>query len=170
MNLENVYLNVIKERFNGIKRLGDDTIDQLTEDDIHWTLNEASNSIAVLAKHISGNMISRSTNFLTTDGEKPNRKRDSEFEEDSLTKHEMIAVWEKGWSILFETLEELEGEHLLRDVYIRGKRTIVLEALERQLTHYASHIGQIVYIGKQLKNNTWVNLSIPKRQSEEYFE
>lgn len=169
MNIGNEYLKIVQERFESVKDLGDKTISQLAEKDIHWKLNEASNSIAIIAKHLSGNMISRWTDFLTTDGEKSSRNRDQEFEEDITSKQEMIINWEKGWDTLFDALNSLENQDLLKNVTIRGERHTVLEAIERQMAHYAYHVGQIVYVGKQLKDESWKTLSIPKGKSEEYL-
>ena len=115
-------------------------------------------------------MISRWTNFLHSDGEKPYRKRDQEFENDISSKSEMMKVWEKGWNILFDTLNQLKAQDLIKDVYIRGERHSVIESIERQLAHYAYHIGQLVFIGKQVKNEGWESLSIPKGKSEEYLQ
>lgn len=162
MTLENEYLKVVLERFRSVKDLGDKTISQLSEDDIHWNLNEASNSVAVIAKHLGGNMMSRWSDFLTSDGEKPYRNRDQEFEDDISSKRELITVWEKGWNTLFDTLSGLEDQDLLKRINIRGESHTVLEAIERQMAHYAYHIGQIVYIGKQLKDENWESPSIPK--------
>lgn len=170
MNLGNEYLRVVQERFEGVKSLGDKTISQLSEEDIHWKLNESSNSIAIITKHLSGNMISRWSDFLTSDGEKFSRKRDQEFEDDKSTKREMITIWDKGWNTLLNTLNGLENQDLLKNITIRGEKHTVLEAIERQLTHYAYHVGQIVYIGKQLKDENWEILSIPKGKSEEYLK
>lgn len=170
MDLGNEYLKIIKERFESVKDLGDKTISQLSEKDIHWKLNEASNSIAIIAKHLSGNMISRWSNFLTTDGEKDSRNRDQEFEDDISSKQEMITIWEKGWNTLLDTLNGLENQDLLKNITIRGENHTVLEAIERQMAHYSYHVGQIVYIGKQLKDESWETLSIPKGKSEEYLQ
>ncbi|ALX50669.1 DUF1572 domain-containing protein [Lentibacillus amyloliquefaciens] len=170
MNLGNEYLKVVQERFKSVKDLGDKTINQLSEDDIHWHLNGASNSVAVIAKHLSGNMVSRWSNFLNSDGEKSYRNRDQEFENDIPSKQELIAVWEKGWNTLFETLNGLEDQDMIKTVYIRGEGHTVLEAIERQMAHYAYHVGQIVYIGKQIKDENWETLSIPKGKSEEYLQ
>lgn len=170
MNIGNEYLKVVQGRFRGVKELGDRTIQQLSEDDIHWALNETSNSIAIIVKHLSGNMISRWTDFLTTDGEKPNRNRDQEFIDNISSKKEMISIWEEGWNVLFDALSELKEEDLLKNINIRGESHSVIDAIERQMAHYAYHIGQIVYIGKQIKNNNWKTLSIPKGQSEEYLQ
>lgn len=170
MDLGNEYLKIVRERFESVKDLGDKTINQLSEKDIHWKLNKASNSIAIIAKHLSGNMISRWSDFLTTDGEKSFRNRDQEFEDDVSSKQEMITIWEKGWKTLLDTLNGLENQDLLKNITIRGERHTVLEAIERQMAHYSYHVGQIVYIGKQLKDESWETLSIPKGKSEEYLQ
>ena len=170
MSLGNEYLKVVQERFTSVKSLGEKTISQLSEDDIYWSFNEASNSVAVIVKHVSGNMVSRWSDFLTTDGEKPNRNRDQEFEAERLSKQELMTTWEKGWNTLFEALNELCDQDLLKNIYIRGERHTVLDAIERQMAHYAYHIGQIVFIGKQLKGDAWESLSIPKGNSEQYLQ
>ncbi|WP_144463593.1 DUF1572 family protein [Siminovitchia fortis] len=170
MRIEAEYLRVIKERFKSVKTLGDKTIEQLSEDDIHWKPNKESNSIAVIIKHLSGNMISRWTHFLHSDGEKPYRDRDQEFLDNVSSKAELREISERGWSTLFETLDRLSEKDLLKNVYIRGESHSVIEAIERQLAHYAYHIGQIVYIGKQIKGENWEILSIPKGKSEDYLQ
>lgn len=170
MSVGTEYLRVISERFKNIKSLGDRTFEQLSEEDIHWSMNEDSNSVAVIVKHLSGNMISRWTDFLDSDGEKPYRKREQEFENDITSKKDMIEILEKGWSILFKTLYSLKESDLMKDVYIRGEKHSVIDAIERQLAHYSYHIGQIVYIGKQLKGENWDSLSIPRGKSEEYLQ
>lgn len=170
MSLGKEYLKVVQERFESVKNLGDKTISQLSEKDIHWKLNETSNSITAIAKHLSGNMVSRWSDFLTSDGEKPSRNRDQEFEDDIFSKQEMITIWNKGWGTLFDTLNGLESQDLLKTVTIRGERHTVLGAIERQMAHYAYHVGQIVFIGKQLKDESWKTLSIPKGESEQYLQ
>jgi len=170
MSIETEYLRIVIERFKNVKSLGDRTIEQLAEDDIHWKLNEDSNSIAVIAKHLSGNMISRWTDFLHSDGEKPYRNREQEFANDISSKNEMIEISEKGWNTLFETLKSLKETDLLKNVYIRGESHLVIDAIERQLAHYSYHIGQIVHIGKQIKGEAWESLSIPKGKSEDYLQ
>lgn len=166
----NAYLKVVLERFKSVKDLGDKTINQLSNDEIHWKLNEASNSIAIIVKHMSGNMISRWSDFLTSDGEKPNRNRDAEFVDDLSSKQELLTIWDKGWNALFDTLNGLDSQDLLAEVSIRGESHMVLEAIERQVAHYAYHVGQIVYIGKQVKDDNWQTLSIPKGKSEEHLQ
>jgi len=170
MSLGNEYLKVVQERFTSVKSLGEKTISQLSEDDIHWRFNEASNSVAVIVKHVSGNMVSRWSDFLTTDGEKSNRNREQEFEDNISSKQELMTIWEKGWNALFEALNELNDQDLLKTIYIRGERHTVLDAIERQMAHYAYHVGQIVFIGKQLKGDAWESLSIPKGNSEQYLQ
>ncbi|WP_152655643.1 DUF1572 family protein [Oceanobacillus sp. CFH 90083] len=170
MRMEEEYLKIVQKRFQSVKELGDKTINQLADKHIHWCLNEASNSIAVIIKHLSGNMISRWTDFLTSDGEKPARNRDLEFEDTIGSIQELREVWEEGWSVLFQALHELEGEDLLKNILIRSEGHLVIDAIERQLAHYAYHIGQIVYIGKQIKGEDWETLSIPKGKSAAYLE
>lgn len=161
MELGKVYLEVVIERFTNVKDLADKTIEQLTEKDINWRLNESSNSIAVIAKHVSGNMVSRWTDFLTSDGEKSTRNRIQEFSKEQMSKEKMIEIWEKGWHTLFNTLKTLKSTDLLKTITIREENHVVIEAIERQMAHYASHVGQIVYIGKQIKGGEWETLSIP---------
>jgi hypothetical protein len=170
MNLGTEYLKIVQERFQSVKGLGDKTIMRLDEEDLHWSLNETSNSIAVIINHLSGNMISRWTDFLTSDGEKPNRNREQEFEDHIFSKQELIETWEKGWNALIVTLSELREEDLLKNIRIRGERHTVIEAIERQMSHYSYHVGQIIYIGKQLKGENWESLSIPKGKSEEFLQ
>ena len=170
MDIGNEYLKVIKERFKRVKDLADKTISQLSEEDLHWKVNEASNSIAIIVKHVSGNMISRWSDFLTSDGEKSYRNRDQEFKEDMPSKQEIILIWEKGWDTLLNTLKELESPDLLKNIIIRGEKHTVLEAIERQMAHYSYHVGQIVYIGKQIKSENWKTLSIPVGKSEDFLQ
>ncbi|MRX72827.1 DUF1572 domain-containing protein [Bacillus lacus] len=170
MQIGKEYLRIIIERFENVKSLGDAAINQLSEEDIHWTQNRESNSVAVIVKHLNGNMISRWTDFLISDGEKDNRNRDEEFLDASFSKSDVMNMWEKGWQVLIETLLNLEEEDLLKSIYIRGEKHLVLEAIERQMAHYAYHVGQIVFIGKQVKGSSWESLSIPKGNSEEYLK
>ncbi|WP_307311417.1 DUF1572 domain-containing protein [Neobacillus driksii] len=170
MTIGNEYLRIVIEKFKSVKSLGDKTINQLSEEEIHWTYNNESNSVAIIVRHLSGNMVSRWTDFLTSDGEKEYRNRDQEFIDDISSKSELISVWEKGWKVLIATLTSLSEQDLLKNIYIRGEGHLVIEAIERQMAHYAYHIGQIVYIGKQLKDSNWKSLSIPKGKSEEYLK
>src|SRR5690625_3685872 len=170
MDFAHEYLKVIRERFQSVKELGDKTLEQLTNEDIHWCLNNTSNNIAIIVKHLSGNMVSRWTDFLTTDGEKENRNRDAEFVDDIKSKQQLLTIWDKGWQTLFTTLNELETEDLLKNVTIRGEKHTVVEAIERQLAHYAYHVGQIVFVGKLIKDEKWKTLSIPIGKSEQYLQ
>ncbi|MCC2250616.1 DUF1572 domain-containing protein [Virgibacillus sp. AGTR] len=170
MGTGQTYLQVINSRFNQLKNQGDRALEQLEEPDIHWVPNEAANSIAVIVKHMSGNMVSRWTDFLTSDGEKENRNRDQEFINTIASKDDLLETWEYGWRILISTLQSLKEEDLEKYVTIRSQSLSVIDAIERQLTHYSSHIGQILYIGKQLKGTQWQSLSIPKGKSEEYLK
>ncbi|MEH7122417.1 DUF1572 domain-containing protein [Bacillus sp. JJ1773] len=170
MNIGSEYLKVVIERFKSVKSLGDNTINQLSEEEIYWTLNNESNSVAIIIKHMSGNMVSRWTDFLTSDGEKEYRNRDEEFIDDISSKSELTMVWEKGWKTLIDALTGLSEQDLLKIIYIRGEGHLVLEAIERQMAHYAYHVGQIVYIAKQVKGEEWESLSIPKGKSEEYLQ
>ncbi|WNS74982.1 DUF1572 domain-containing protein [Bacillus sp. DTU_2020_1000418_1_SI_GHA_SEK_038] len=170
MNIGSEYLKIVIERFKSVKSLGDKTINQLSEEETYWSYNNESNSVAIIVKHLSGNMVSRWTDFLTSDGEKENRNRDEEFIDDISSKSELIIVWEKGWKTLIDTLTGLSEQDLLKTIKIRGESHMVLEAIERQMAHYAYHVGQIVYIGKQVKGEKWESLSIPKGKSEEYLK
>ncbi|KZR60126.1 DUF1572 family protein [Pseudobacillus badius] len=170
MNIGKEYLKVVREKFQEMKNLGEKAVRQLSEEQIHWVFNEQSNSVAVIIKHVSGNMKSRWSDFLVSDGEKPDRNREQEFEDKGSTRQELMDAWEKGWEILFHALDGLEEQDLLKTVLIRGERHTVLEAIERQIVHYSAHIGQILYIGKQLKGDNWESLSIPKGKSEEFLQ
>ena len=152
-------------RFQYYKELAEKTFEQLSEEQLFWKYNEESNSIATLVKHLSGNMQSRWTNFLTDDGEKSWRNRDSEFEDDIQSKAEMMETWTKGWQVLFYNLNQIQEENWNDTIAIRGKKHTVLDAVLRQLAHYPYHIGQIVFIGKMLKNDNWKTLSIAKNKS-----
>ena len=170
MTFGETYLQSVIKRMKFYKDLGDKTFDQLDEKDFYFQPNEASNSIAVIIQHIAGNMVSRFTNFLTEDGEKEWRKRDEEFNEHHLTKEKLMEYWEKSWQVLFDTLQSLTENDLLKTVYIRKEAHSVFDAINRQLAHYPHHIGQIIYIGKMIKNDQWKNLSIPKNESEKFYK
>jgi Protein of unknown function (DUF1572) len=162
------YLNSIKKQFEYYKLLGDKTFEQLNNQDIHWQLNKDSNSVSIIVKHIVGNMLSRWTDFLTEDGEKEWRKRDQEFEDAYQNKEALITDWEKGWQCLFDAIQPLTDQDLEHIIYIRNQGHTVTESIHRQLSHYAYHIGQIVFIGKLIKGENWKSLSVPKGQSSAY--
>jgi len=170
MTVAQMYLNAVQKRFRSVKELGDKTLDQLEEAQLHWTYNEDSNSIAGIVKHMRGNMISRWTDFLTTDGEKVTRNRDDEFTDSLQTKEDIMTVWEEGWQVFLEALQGLTEADLQGFVTIRGEQHSVIDAIERQMSHYSQHVGQIVYIAKQLKGSKWQTLSIPKGQSQAFTE
>ena len=166
--MESNYLDSVKKQFEYYKSLGDKTFEQLPDDALFWQYNEESNSIAIIVKHLWGNMLSRWTDFLTTDGEKDNRNRDSEFENDIKSRAELLQKWNAGWTCLFSTLNDLTEDDLDKTIYIRNQGHTVLEAINRQLAHYPYHVGQIVLIGKMIVNNNWKSLSIPKGNSKVY--
>jgi hypothetical protein len=150
------------KRFQYYKSLGNKSFVQLSDDQIFWQYKDESNSIAVIVKHIAGNMLSRWTNFLTEDGEKSWRNRDEEFVNTFKTKQEVIDFWENGWVCLFDALNQVNDENLYSTVYIRGEAHTVLDAIVRQVAHYPYHIGQIVSIAKMMKNDDWKTLSIER--------
>ena len=154
-------------RCEAYKKLGDDTFLQLAEKDFFWQYNEESNSIAVIVKHMTGNMISRWTNFLNEDGEKPWRKRNEELINNFTTKEDVLKCWEKGWKCVFASIDEINKENLYQTIYIRGEGLSVADAFLRQLAHYSSHVGQIIYIAKMLRGHDWRTLSTPRNQSDD---
>ena len=168
------YLDDIRASFRAYKKLAEKAFAQIKDEEYFVTLDEESNSIAVIMKHMAGNMISRWTDILTTDGEKPDRNRDLEFVIDpEATKATLLAYWERGWACLFAALEPLQPEALARTVFIRGEAHTVVQAINRQMTHYAYHIGQIVFLAKHFRSDEWQSLSVPKNRSagfNEYLE
>jgi hypothetical protein len=165
MSTAQAYLEDVRAQFAKLKKLAEGAIAQATDDDLNVSLDPESNSIAVIMRHMAGNLRSRFTDFLTTDGEKPDRNRDGEFEIDGpLSRVQMMADWESGWDRLFETLGGLTADDLLRDVSIRGERHSVIQALDRQMTHHAYHVGQVVFLAKHLRSSEWRSLSIPRRR------
>ncbi|RAW03194.1 DUF1572 family protein [Pseudochryseolinea flava] len=162
------FLTSTRKLFLYYKSLGDKAIAQVNDQQINWRPNEVSNSIALIVPHLSGNMISRFTDFLTSDGEKPWRNREEEFEKAFSTKSEMLVAWENGWRVLLDALANLKGPDLDKVVFIRNEGHTVLDALQRQLAHYPHHVGQIVYLAKMLKEREWQSLSIPKGESASY--
>ncbi len=166
--MQNGYLNSTRKLFAYYKKLGDDAMAQITEEKLFFQPNEDSNSIAIIVQHLAGNMLSRWTDFLTSDGEKEWRNRDAEFETVIKTKEELISFWNKGWQCLFDALEPLTENDLVTVIYIRNEGHTVMEAINRQLAHYPYHVGQLVFLAKMLADNEWKSLSIPKNKSQEY--
>jgi len=150
------------------KRLGEQAIAQASDEALTATLDTESNSIAIIVKHMTGNMRSRWTNFLNEDGEKPDRNRDSEFESPPKTRAEILAMWDAAWKIVFDELAPLTDQDLGRTIRIRGERHSVMQAIHRQVAHYAYHIGQIVYLAKHFSGERWKSLSIPRGKSSDF--
>ena len=168
MNLGIEFLKSAIKRLSYYKELGDKTFEQLSEDDLYVQSNTESNSIAIIIQHMAGNMLSRWTDFLTTDGEKDWRNRDSEFEDQKLSKQQLIGYWQKGWDCCLSSLHALKEDDLLKTIYIRSEGLLVIDAINRQLAHYPYHVGQIIYLAKVIKNEDWQTLSVAKGQSETF--
>lgn len=168
--MKNVFINSTRKQFEYYKMLGDRSFAQLNEQELFWQYNEASNSIAIIVKHLWGNMLSRWTDFLTSDGEKEWRKREEEFIADIKDVNELLGKWEAGWKCLFSALDSINDNNFEQQVFIRNQAHTIVEAVNRQLAHYAYHVGQIVYIARMLKGNDWKSLSIPKGKSKEFNE
>lgn len=162
------YLESVKKQFLYYKILGEKTFGQLEEKELFWQYNTASNSIGIIVNHLWGNMTSRWTDFLNADGEKEWRNRDEEFESIIKSKEELIQKWEEGWTCLFTALDSIHKDNFENEIYIRSQAHSILEAINRQMMHYAYHIGQIVYIGRIIKGEAWQSLSIPKGKSVEF--
>lgn len=162
------YLQSAVKQFSYYKQLGDKTFQQLADEELFWQYNDTCNSIAIIVQHLWGNMLSRWTDIFTTDGEKPWRNRDAEFEVVIANREQMMERWEEGWKRLFDTLNGIKEEDYAKLVYIRNEGHSITEAVNRQLCHYAYHVGQIVHIGKMLQNEEWKSLSIPKGNSSNY--
>lgn len=163
------YLEEARRQLRGHKRMGEGAMSQLKDEQFFVALDPEANSVAILVKHLAGNMRSRFTDFLTTDGEKPNRLRDGEFELTPATSRaDVMKWWEDGWACVFAAIDPLQPEDVLRTVTIRGEPHTVLQAINRQIAHYAQHIGQIVFLAKHLQSSAWKTLSIPRGKSEEY--
>jgi hypothetical protein len=162
------YLDSVKKQFEYYKMLGDKTFEQLSDEQLFWKYNDESNSIASIIKHLHGNMLSRWTDFLTSDGEKEWRDREGEFENDVQNRETLLELWEKGWLCLFEALNTVNEDNFDQIIYIRNMGHSILEAINRQLAHYPYHIGQIVFIGKMINDNDWKSLSIPRGDSQQY--
>lgn len=162
------YLESAKKQFEFYKLLGEKTFEQLTDEQLFWKYNNESNSIATIVTHLSGNMLSRWADFLTTDGEKEWRDRESEFDNDIKDRDELMKKWNDGWICLFKAINSITEDNFNTMVYIRNIGHTIQEAINRQLAHYPYHIGQIVFIGKMVKDDKWTSLSIPRGKSKEY--
>jgi hypothetical protein len=163
-----IFLESAIKLFGYYKKIGEEAIAQLNDEEVLLKPNEASNSIALIVHHLNGNMLSRWSDFLSTDGEKPWRNREAEFEEAYPDKRAMMEAWDEGWTCLFKALENIKPEELSKIIYIRNEGQSVLEAIQRQLAHYPHHVGQIVYQAKVMKGNDFKSLSIPKGNSESF--
>ena len=166
--MENNYITSVKNQFKQYKILAEKAIDQVPDEKIDWQYNPETNSIAIIVKHLAGNMLSRFTDFYNSDGEKKWRDRDAEFENEKLSRERLKALWDKGWDCLFQVLNGLSTADLSKIVIIRNEEHTVVEAINRQLTHYASHIGQIIFIAKMILDNQWRTLTIQKNASREF--
>jgi hypothetical protein len=163
------YLDEARRQMRGHKRMGEGAMAQLRDEDFFITLDPESNSVAILVKHLAGNMRSRFADFLTSDGEKPDRFRDTEFElTPATTRADVMKWWEEGWACVFSAIDGLKPEDVMRTVTIRGEPHTVLQAINRQIAHYAAHIGQIVFLAKHLRSSEWKTLTIPRGKSEEF--
>jgi hypothetical protein len=166
--MEDNYLESVIKQMAYYKMLGEKTFGQIPDEKLFWQYNEDSNSIAVIVKHLWGNMLSRWTDFLTSDGEKEWRDRESEFDNDLTTRQELLNKWDEGWDCFLNTLKALSPEDLGKTIYIRNQGHTVMEAINRQLAHYPYHVGQIVFIGKMVCENGWTSLSIPRGNSKAF--
>jgi hypothetical protein len=162
--MANTYLESAKKQFSNYKQLAEKAMAQLEDKELNWQANEDSNSIATIVKHMWGNMLSRWTDFLTTDGEKPWRERDEEFENDLTSRGEIMKKWDEGWTCFFSAFEKLSGSDLEKTVHIRNEPLTVIDAINRQLAHYSYHVGQIVYISKLRAKEEWKSLTIPRKK------
>lgn len=168
METSNIYLTSVKKQMLYYKTVAEKAIDQLEDEQLFISVNKDTNSIATIMNHMVGNMLSRWTDFLTSDGEKEWRTRDAEFENPLLTKEVLLNNWNKGWNCFFNAINELKPEQLSQIIYIRNEGQTALDAINRQLAHYPYHIGQIVFYAKMIKKTEWTSLSIPKNKSNEY--
>lgn len=166
--MESPFLSSAVRQFELYKSLGEKTMEQISDEGLFYQASAESNSIAVIVKHLHGNMLSRWTDFLISDGEKEWRMRDQEFEGDLRTRAQLMDLWKAGWDCLFSTLKSLQDEDLQKIIYIRNQGHTVMEAINRQMAHYPYHIGQIVFIGKMQADVNWKSLSIPKNKSADY--
>ena len=165
--LRNYHSDAVRS-FRSYKKLAERAIEQVSDEEFFAAIDAESNSLGVIVKHIAGNLHSRWRDFLTTDGEKPDRNRDTEFEMIGDTRESLMDFWERGWQTLFDSLERLSEDDFARTVTIRGEPHTVVEAINRQLTHYSYHVGQIVFLAKHLKSSEWKNLSVPRNRSADF--
>ena len=170
MTTNEIFIQSALRRLKDYKLLGEKTFEQLDDQQINFQPNEACNSIAIIVKHLHGNMLSRWTNFLTEDGEKPWRNRDEEFELKQLSKAQIILLWNEGWETFLQSLSSLTDNDLTKTVSIRKETLTVIDAINRQIAHYSYHVGQIVFLGKWIKANDWKSLSIPPKGSAAFNE
>jgi hypothetical protein len=168
MSAGKTFIEETIKSFKGLKSNVEKALEQLNDSDIHWSMNEESNSIAIIMKHIAGNMISRWTDFLTIDGEKENRNRDGEFIDEFKSREELMNYWNKGWKVCIDSLNALSENDLEKIIYIRQEPHTVVRAMQRSLAHIAYHCGQIVYVAKQIKGKDFKTLSIPRGESSKY--
>lgn len=168
MTNDKIFLEESIKSFRGLKSTAEKAIGQVSDAELHWTSNEESNSIAIIMKHMAGNMISRWTDFLTSDGEKENRNRDGEFEDDFTSRGQLMNFWNEGWKVFLDTLYSLKEEDLEKTVYIRKEPHSVIRAIQRQLAHYAYHTGQIVFVAKEIRGKDFKTLSIARGESKKY--
>lgn len=165
-DLHTDFIRIVRKKFSDLMQDTEKAITQMEKDKLFWTPNNHSNSVDVIIKHMSGNLISRWTDFLTTDGEKPNRNRDGEFESTIQTREELLEIWSEGCQVFLDALDVIKPEHLLQTIFIRNEPHTVMEAVIRSLSHTSSHVGQVIYIAKQVSaKEKWITLSIPKKQS-----
>lgn len=163
------YLEEARRCFRGYKRMGEGAMAQLSDEEMFRLIDAEANSVALIVKHMAGNMRSRWTDFLTSDGEKPDRNRDTEFEMNpGTTRADVMAWWETGWKCVFDAIDPLQPEDMGRTVAIRGEPHTVVQAINRQIAHYSYHIGQIVFLAKHFKSSAWKSLSIPKGKSQDF--
>jgi hypothetical protein len=168
MSVGSIFLQSAIKRLSYYKELGEKTFEQVPGPAFHYQPNEQSNSLAIIIQHLAGNMLSRWTGFLDSDGEKDWRNRDQEFEDRHLSKEDLLAYWQEGWDCCLGALRSLTEEDLERSIHIRGEELPVVDAINRQLAHYPYHVGQLIYLGKIISGENWKNLSIPKGQSEQF--
>ena len=166
--MQDNYINSAIKQFEYYQALGERTFEQLEPADLFWQYNEESNSIAIIVNHLHGNMLSRWSDFLHSDGEKEWRNRDREFEDVIKTKEQLLSKWKEGWSCLFKALNSVHNDNFNQPIFIRNQSHSIVEAINRQMMHYAYHIGQIVYLGRMIKGRQWESLSIPKGESEKF--